>query len=68
MRELAELAVATVPGSASGMGSGEPDPQEGGLARYDRSSAREQLGWEPTIGLASGIADWRRRLQQEAVR
>jgi UDP-glucose 4-epimerase len=69
MRELADLVVAAVPGCASHTsGSGRPDPQEGARARYDRTRARELLGWEPRISLAQGVADWCGQLRAVAAR
>jgi UDP-glucose 4-epimerase len=68
-RELAELVVAAVPGSASRTsGSGRPDPQEGARARYDKSRAHELLGWEPRISLTQGVADWCGQLRAVAAR
>lgn len=57
MRELAEL-TCRVAGldPAQAVPSGEPDPQEGRLARYDTRRAAELLEWTPRVDLAEGLA------------
>jgi nucleoside-diphosphate-sugar epimerase len=57
MKRLAEM-VAEAAGLPSRLvrGSGEADPQEGFLARYDINRARRSLGWSPRVDLASGLA------------
>jgi UDP-glucose 4-epimerase len=59
MRELAELAVAAVPGSTSTVeASGQPDPQEAYRARFSVAKAGRDLGFAPGVSLAEGLARW----------
>ena len=56
IRALAAL-VAEVAGlgDAAVRPAGRPDPQEGALARYDVTAARDRLGWTPSTTLRRGV-------------
>ena len=56
MRALAALvAEVTGLGDVAVLRAGRPDPQEGALARYDVSAARDRLGWTPSTTLRGGV-------------
>jgi UDP-glucose 4-epimerase len=56
MRELAWLVQETItPKRSRVRPSGQPDPQEKNLARFDISKAAEELGWTPRTSLEEGI-------------
>ena len=55
MRDLAELTVRLAGTSAVARSVDRVDPQAGRRACYDRTLARERLGWEPSVTLASGL-------------
>lgn len=57
MRDLAQQALAAVPGSTSRvLASGRPDPQESYRAAFSSEKARRDLGWVPRVSLADGLA------------
>jgi len=57
MRRLADMVVEAAGAPADlVLGSGQEDPQEGFLARYDTSRAHGVLGWSPRVDLAGGLA------------
>lgn len=59
MRELAELVVASVPGTSSTVRSaGQDDAQESYRAGFDIGKAERQLGWQPRTSLSHGIRQW----------
>lgn len=59
MRELAERAVAAVPGSTSTIEpSGQDDPQEAYRARFSVAKAARDLGFVPGVSLTEGLSRW----------
>lgn len=54
MRQLAER-IARLAGTSDVQPSGQDDPQEGVLARFDTRRAKDILGWEATIPLQQGL-------------
>jgi nucleoside-diphosphate-sugar epimerase len=59
MRELAELVVGLVPGTASTVrSSGLPEQQIGYSAHFEIGRANRLLGWRPQIALANGVREW----------
>lgn len=59
MRDLAQMVVGSVAGSASRvLASGEIDPQEHHRADIDIGKASRELVWSPRISLEEGIRAW----------
>jgi UDP-glucose 4-epimerase len=55
MRNLAEIVVRIIGSTSTVEPAGQPDPQEGQLARISIAKARKTLGWEPRISLEDGL-------------
>lgn len=66
MHELAEAALAAVPGTSSRISAGGIDPQEDFRASYDVSRARDVLGWSASTSLADGLRAFAAALRKES--
>ena len=58
MRDLARLIVETTRSSSLVEAAGVPDPEESRAVRYRVDRLRAQLGFQPSVSLAAGIAEW----------
>jgi nucleoside-diphosphate-sugar epimerase len=59
MRDLAELVIELVPGTAStARPAGKPDPQEDQRMELDLGRAREELGYVPSVSFGEGLAGY----------
>ena len=60
MRDLAQLVVEVTASRSAVEPAGVPDPEEGRMLTYHTDRLRDELGFRPSISLASGIVAWAR--------